>query len=61
MLANDPRRRYSSLDNSYVAAAAYLFATLLMTFPLALSWRSALPAGDGDIWQNLWNLWWWKQ
>ena len=50
-----------SLKNSYLAAAAYVLTTLLMTFPLALSWRTALPAGDGDIWQNYWNLWWWKQ
>ena len=61
MLVDDPKQRSWSLDNSYVAAAAYLFATLLMTFPLALSWRTALPAGDGDLWQNYWNLWWWKQ
>ncbi len=35
--------------------------TMLMTFPLALNWRSSLPAGTGDIWQNYWNFWWWKQ
>ena len=38
----------------------YLALTLLMTFPLVLSWRSALPAGTGDVWQNYWNFWWWK-
>ncbi len=32
-----------------------------MTFPLALRWSSALPAGSGDLWQNYWNFWWWKQ
>ena len=31
-----------------------------MTFPLALRWTSALPAGSGDLWQNYWNFWWWK-
>ncbi len=61
MPADRPTPRHWTLGNSYVAAAAYLFTTLLMTFPLALSWRTALPAGDGDIWQNYWNLWWWKQ
>ena len=61
MLANDSWQRRLSLADSYVAAAAYLLATLLMTFPLALSWRTALPAGDGDIWQNYWNFWWWKR
>lgn len=61
MLVNESQGRHWSLDNNRVAAVAYLFATLLMTFPLALHWRTALPAGDGDIWQNYWNLWWWKQ
>ncbi len=32
-----------------------------MTYPLALHWRSALPAGAGDLWQNYWNFWWWKK
>ncbi len=32
-----------------------------MTYPLALNWRTALPAGAGDLWQNYWNFWWWKK
>ena len=32
-----------------------------MTYPLVLNWRSALPAGAGDLWQNYWNFWWWKK
>lgn len=43
------------------AALLYLALTLLMTFPLAWQWRGAIPAGAGDIWQNYWNFWWWKQ
>ena len=39
----------------------YLGLTLLMTFPLGWHWRSGLPGGSGDIWQNYWNFWWWKQ
>lgn len=38
----------------------YLAAALGMTFPLVLSFGSALPAGSGDVWQNYWNFWWWK-
>ena len=38
----------------------YLAAALGMTFPLVLHFRSALPAGSGDVWQNYWNFWWWK-
>ena len=39
----------------------YAGLTVLMTFPLAWHWRDGLPGGSGDIWQNYWNLWWWKQ
>ena len=38
----------------------YLLAALVMTFPLVLHLRSALPAGSGDVWQNYWNFWWWR-
>ena len=40
---------------------AFSGLALLMTFPLALHWRDALPGGDNDVWQNYWNFWWWKQ
>lgn len=43
------------------AALLYLALTLVMTFPLAWQWRGSIPAGAGDIWQNYWNFWWWKQ
>lgn len=55
------QRFESFLERPQQALLLYLGLTLLMTFPLALSWRSALPAGSGDIWQNYWNFWWWKQ
>jgi hypothetical protein len=34
--------------------------TLVMTWPLAAQFTTAIPAG-GDAWQHLWNLWWMKQ
>ncbi len=49
------------LANSLHVLLLYLGLTLLMTFPLVLSFRNALPAGSGDLWQNYWNFWWWKQ
>ena len=49
------------LERRFAVLCTYLALTLVMTFPLALSWRSSLPAGSGDIWQNYWNFWWWKQ
>lgn len=53
--------RGSMLDRHIGALGCYLALTLLMTFPLVLSWRDALPAGAGDLWQNYWNFWWWKK
>ena len=40
---------------------AFSGLALLMTFPLALHWRDALPEGSHDLWLNYWNLWWWKR
>lgn len=50
-----------SIERPRNAALLYLALTLLMTLPLAWQWRGSIPAGAGDIWQNYWNFWWWKQ
>lgn len=39
---------------------AYLLLTVLMTWPLALHWATAIPGDSFDGWQNYWNLWWIK-
>jgi len=40
--------------------AAYLFLTLLLTYPLVLQFTKAIPGDGFDGWQNYWNLWWMK-
>ena len=59
------RARADSNLNRFLSAPSrvlwlYLLAALVMTFPLVLHLRSALPAGSGDVWQNYWNFWWWR-
>lgn len=65
MEANGSPRHFGAsrqwIERPRNAALLYLALTLLMTFPLAWQWRGAIPAGAGDIWQNYWNFWWWKQ
>ena len=39
---------------------AYLALTLVMTWPLALNFTTAIPGDGFDGWQNYWNLWWVK-
>lgn len=41
--------------------ALFAFLSVLLTLPLAFRFTSALPYGSGDVWQNYWNLWWWKK
>ena len=55
-----PSRLERHLQSPWKVAAAFLLLALLMTFPLVLDFTGSLPAGAGDIWQNHWNLWWWK-
>ena len=43
------------------ALLAYLLATILFTWPLALNFTAAIPGDGFDGWQNYWNLWWLKQ
>lgn len=39
---------------------AYLLLALTLTWPLVSQMGSHVPRGDHDIWQNYWNLYWWK-
>lgn len=41
--------------------ALYLGLTVVMTFPLALHFGTALPGDGRDGWQNYWNFWWTRQ
>lgn len=54
-------QRNTRCDSPAFVLFVYVGIALLMTFPLALHWRSALPAGGADLWLNYWNFWWWKQ
>ena len=49
------------LESRSAVLGLYAALTAGMTFPLIASWRTSLPAGSGDLWQNYWNFWWWKQ
>lgn len=39
---------------------AYLLLTIVMTWPLATEFTTAIPGDSFDGWQNYWNLWWVK-
>jgi hypothetical protein len=44
-----------------MALVGYLVLTLIMTFPLATEFATAIPGDGFDGWQNYWNLWWVKK
>lgn len=44
-----------------VAATGFLLLVLLQTYPLWTDPGGALPAGSADVYQNYWNLWWWRK
>jgi hypothetical protein len=35
--------------------------SVLWTWPLSLHLTTHLPYGSTDLWQNLWNFWWWAK
>jgi hypothetical protein len=39
---------------------AYLLLTVVMTWPMAGQFTTAIPGDSFDGWQNFWNLWWMK-
>ena len=38
----------------------YLAAAIVGTWPLSANFTTHLPAGGNDLYQNVWNFWWWK-
>ncbi len=45
---------------SWPILALFAGLAIAMTWPLLLRIGTHVPAGTHDIWQNYWNLWWWK-
>ena len=43
-----------------VVLLGYLLLTLVMTWPLAAQFTTAIPGDSFDGWQNYWNQWWVK-
>jgi len=37
---------------------AYLLMSMALTWPLPLQLSRAIPRGQPDSWQNIWNFWW---
>ncbi|HID64670.1 MAG TPA: hypothetical protein EYP49_18285, partial [Anaerolineae bacterium] len=49
------------ITHHVIALVGYLVLTLIMTFPLATEFTTAIPGDGFDGWQNYWNLWWVKK
>ncbi len=44
-----------------LALLLYTVVALAMTWPLALHLDDRVLMGDNDLWQNVWNFWWWEE
>lgn len=53
------RRSFS--ESTWGVVSFYGTLTLLFTWPLVRHLTTHLPHGSNDIWQNLWNFWWWRE
>ncbi len=45
-------------NRNLLVLVGYTVLTLVMTYPLALNFNTAIPGDGFDGWQNYWNLWW---
>ena len=53
--------RWSLLAPHGAALALYLGLALLLTWPLARQFTTAVPGNGFDTWQNMWNMWWLRE
>ncbi|MFP8871861.1 MAG: hypothetical protein VCB43_10865, partial [Myxococcota bacterium] len=47
-------------DTTRGVVAIYSALAIALTWPLTAHLTTHIPAGSNDIWQNLWNFWWWR-
>ncbi len=59
MLPSRPHKKQPGVSHALVLGA-YLLLTIVMTWPLALNFATAIPGDSFDGWQNYWNQWWLK-
>ncbi|MGQ9591523.1 MAG: hypothetical protein ACUVYA_14665 [Planctomycetota bacterium] len=52
--------RGSRFPRPAAALGLYALLAVALTWPLPARLPDGLPAGDNDLWQNVWNFWWWK-
>lgn len=51
---------WSPFPRPGAALGLYALLAIALTWPLPARLADGLPAGDNDLWQNVWNFWWWK-
>lgn len=51
----------SFFESTRGVVSVYAALTILFTWPLVSVLATHLPHGSNDIWQNLWNFWWWRE
>ncbi|MEZ4863943.1 MAG: hypothetical protein R3C14_21655 [Caldilineaceae bacterium] len=54
------RPRLIAAATHVAVLVSYYLLTLVMTWPLATQFTTAIPGDSFDGWQNYWNLWWVK-
>ncbi len=51
----------SKFHRHLLIISIYFILTMLMTYPVVLSFGTRIAGDGGDGWQNIWNLWWVKK
>ncbi|RLI95313.1 MAG: hypothetical protein DRO90_00555 [Candidatus Altiarchaeales archaeon] len=52
---------YNRVKEDIVAIICYSMLTIIMTYPLVFSLNDGVPASSGDVWQFIWDFWWFKK
>ena len=56
-----PEPRFGPTARWCGVLALFLVTAVVATWPLVLRMGTHLPAGAHDLYQNVWNFWWWEQ
>lgn len=49
------------LKEEWIVLVSFLLLTIILTFPLIFNLSGGVATASGDVWQFVWNFWWFKK
>lgn len=52
---------YKTIKENFIVIIFFFILTLILTYPLVLNLNEGVISDSGNVWQFIWNFWWFKK